>query len=97
MIKRILKPLNEILDKDSVIFNAKNISLKLDNELLLNNVSFKILKKNFSFIMGPNGAGKTLLIKIIAGLNGKIHLIISYLIINKRLYLFLSNTLLVKY
>ena len=68
MIKRILKPLNEILDKDSVIFNAKNISLKLDNELLLNNVSFKILKKNFSFIMGPNGAGKTLLIKIIAGL-----------------------------
>lgn len=56
----------------------ENLSVKLDNKLILDNVSLSLQHPVFASIMGPNGAGKTTLLKTILGIikpiSGKIHL-----------------------
>jgi zinc transport system ATP-binding protein len=50
------------------LINAKNISLKFDQKLILDNVSLSLEKGDFITIIGPNGAGKSTLLKALIGL-----------------------------
>jgi len=45
-----------------------NISLELNNRLLINGISCQINAKGISVIMGPNGAGKSLFMRCLHGL-----------------------------
>lgn len=56
----------------------KDVSVKLDNQLVLENVTFSVEPLKFLTVIGPNGAGKTTLLKTILGLlkpsTGEVHL-----------------------
>jgi tungstate transport system ATP-binding protein len=45
-----------------------NLSAKINNNLILDNISFEILDKSITAILGPNGAGKSVLLQTINGL-----------------------------
>ena len=49
------------------IIDVKNISLKIEGNIVLDNVSFSLEKGEYIGLIGPNGAGKTTLIKTILG------------------------------
>ena len=56
--------------------SIKNLSHKINNKSILNNVNFELKKDSIACILGPSGSGKTTLLKLIAGLdnvqNGRI-------------------------
>jgi zinc transport system ATP-binding protein len=52
----------------NTLLKAKDVSYKVDKQLILNNVSIEIKKQDFITIIGPNGAGKTSLLKILLGI-----------------------------
>jgi zinc transport system ATP-binding protein len=57
------------------ILKVSNLSVRLQNQTILDNISFKLKKGTTLAIVGPNGAGKTVLFKALLGLvphNGKI-------------------------
>lgn len=49
-------------------FEVDNLSLKIDDKLLLRNISFSVEKGSLTLIAGRNGSGKSLLLKCIKGL-----------------------------
>ena len=49
--------------------SIKNLSHKINNKSILNNVNFELKKDSIACILGPSGSGKTTLLKLIAGLN----------------------------
>lgn len=51
------------------MLNIKNISLKKDKKLILNNININIDNNKLIVITGPNGSGKSSLAKIIMGIN----------------------------
>jgi zinc transport system ATP-binding protein len=53
---------------DDYVLQVSNLSVKLQNQLILDNVSFKLKKGIVLAIVGPNGAGKTVLLKALLGL-----------------------------
>ena len=60
-----IKPIDEL--KVSPI-EIVNLSAKINNNLILDNISFEIPEKSITAILGPNGAGKSVLLKTINGL-----------------------------
>lgn len=48
--------------------SIKNVSLRLENSIILENVNLSIKKGDFIGFVGPNGGGKTSLLKLILGL-----------------------------
>lgn len=50
------------------LIEVENIAFSYGHERVLENISFKVNKGDFTGILGPNGSGKTTLIKIILGL-----------------------------
>lgn len=59
------------------VINVSNVSVKLDDNLIIKNVSFDIGFNSFVSVVGPNGGGKSILIKTLAGLinyNGYINI-----------------------
>lgn len=50
-----------------IIFEANEITKKINNKTLLDNVSFKLFSKSFHVIIGHNGAGKSTLFNICTG------------------------------
>ena len=50
------------------MITVKNLTVKIDNKVILDDISMNIKKGEFVGILGPNGAGKTTLIKTILGL-----------------------------
>lgn len=53
--------------KDNVIIDLKNISVKLGDAQILENLSMYIRDKEFITLLGPSGCGKTTTLRIIAG------------------------------
>ncbi len=49
------------------ILNVENVSLTVDGEKILNNVSFKVLKGDKIALVGTNGIAKTALFKVLMG------------------------------
>jgi len=60
-----IKPIDEL--KVSPI-EIVNLSVKINNNLILDNISFEIPDKSITAILGPNGAGKSVLLQTINGL-----------------------------
>jgi len=47
---------------------VKNVSVKLGERIVLDDVSFEVEKPSLIVVVGPNGAGKTTLIKLLLGM-----------------------------
>lgn len=50
------------------MFELRNVTIKYNGELTLNNISVK-LGKGLNFIVGASGSGKTTLLKIMSGMD----------------------------
>jgi len=57
-----MKPSNDY------ILNVSNLNVKLQNQIILDNVSFKLKKGTTLAILGPNGAGKSVLFRALLNL-----------------------------
>jgi len=51
------------------VVDIKNLSFAYDKQIILENVSLSVEKKDFLAIIGPNGGGKSTLLKLILGIN----------------------------
>jgi zinc transport system ATP-binding protein len=58
-----------INEDDYKIVTIKNLDLKSNSDIILDDISFEIKKGDFLGIIGPNGAGNTTLFKCMLGLN----------------------------
>jgi ABC-type Mn2+/Zn2+ transport system ATPase subunit len=57
------------LEKDiDYILKVSNLSVRLQNQTILDNISFKVKKGTSLAVLGPNGAGKTVLFKTLLNL-----------------------------
>jgi zinc transport system ATP-binding protein len=50
------------------LFEMHSLSASYGENIVLNNVDFKVDENDFIGVIGPNGGGKTTLLKIILGL-----------------------------
>lgn len=50
------------------MLKIENLSVKVDNKVLLKGFNLEVKKGEVHVIMGPNGAGKSTLAKVLAGL-----------------------------
>ena len=58
------------------ILTVQNLSVKLDGNEIIKNISFSVKERDTLVILGPNGAGKTTLLRALLGLVpyvGKVH------------------------
>ncbi len=53
--------------QDEPIVSMRNISVAYDEEIVLENVSLDVHKRDFLGIIGPNGGGKTTLLNVMIG------------------------------
>ncbi|KRK91169.1 metal ABC transporter ATP-binding protein [Companilactobacillus futsaii] len=53
------------------MIEAKNLTKRFGNQLVFQDVNFKINQGDFLSLIGPNGSGKTTLVKILMGLEPK--------------------------
>jgi len=51
-----------------VILRVKNLNVELDNEKIIEDLSFEVKEGEILTILGPNGAGKTVLLRTLLGL-----------------------------
>ena len=51
-----------------IILKVENLSVKLEGEVILDNLSFEVKEGDVLTILGPNGAGKTVLLKALMGI-----------------------------
>jgi len=52
----------------NTILEVENLSVELDGEKIIRDLSFKVKKGDVVTILGPNGAGKTVLLKTLLGI-----------------------------
>jgi len=51
----------------NTILRVKNLNVKLNDEKIIEDLSFEVKKGDILTILGPNGAGKTVLLKTLLG------------------------------
>ena len=56
---------------DTAVFEAKNLSYKVNGSDIIKDISLVIQKGEYSAVIGPNGGGKTTLIRLLLGLEKK--------------------------
>ncbi|MDO8560967.1 MAG: metal ABC transporter ATP-binding protein [bacterium] len=56
------------MNSEGTILDVKNLSVTLDGEQILHDISFSVKKGEALAVIGPNGAGKTVLFKALLGL-----------------------------
>ncbi len=54
------------MQKD-IVLRVKDLSVELEGEKIINDISFEVKKGDVLTILGPNGAGKTVLLKTLLG------------------------------
>jgi zinc transport system ATP-binding protein len=52
----------------NILLDVKNLTVELDGEKVINNLSFDVSEGEILTILGPNGAGKSVLLKTLLGL-----------------------------
>jgi len=55
-------------NSDDYVLKVSSLSVKLQNQVILDNVSFKLKRGTALAVLGPNGAGKTMLFKALLNL-----------------------------
>ena len=55
-------------NNDDYLLKVSNLSVKLQNQTILDNVSFKLKRGTALAVLGPNGAGKTMLFRALLNL-----------------------------
>jgi len=66
---------HDMESREHYMLNVSNLSVKLQNQTILDNISFKLKKGKTLAIVGPNGAGKTVFFRALLNLvphSGKI-------------------------
>lgn len=53
---------------NNIVLRVKNLSVKLDGEKIIEDLSFEVKEGELLTILGPNGAGKTVLLKSLLGI-----------------------------
>jgi zinc transport system ATP-binding protein len=53
---------------DVFILAVKNLSVRIDDQKIIENLSFQVKEGDVITILGPNGAGKTVLLRTLLGL-----------------------------
>jgi len=53
---------------NNLILKVKNLKVQINNEKIIENLSFEVKKGEVLTILGPNGAGKTVLLKTLLGI-----------------------------
>ena len=51
----------------NLILKVKNLNIKLDDEKIIEDLSFEVKRGDALTILGPNGAGKTVLLRVLLG------------------------------
>ena len=54
--------------KEDILLSVSNLKVKLNNHLILSDISFEVRRDDTMAIIGPNGAGKSVLFRTILGL-----------------------------
>jgi len=54
--------------QDDLVLQVKDLSVELEGEKIINDLSFEVKEGDVLTILGPNGAGKTVLLKTLLGL-----------------------------
>jgi len=60
------------------IISVKKLTKKYNEEMVLNDVSFEVMKGEILVVLGDSGAGKTTLMSILAGLDKAFEGVVSY-------------------
>lgn len=56
------------MKRNKVILQVKNLTVELDGEKVINDLSFNVSEGEILTILGPNGAGKSVLLKTLLGI-----------------------------
>ena len=56
------------MDNNKLALQVKNLSVELNNQRIIKNVSFEVKKGETLVVLGPNGAGKTTLLRALLGI-----------------------------
>lgn len=51
------------MNQDNFILKVTNLTVKIQNQMLIDHLSFRVRKATTLAILGPNGAGKTVLLR----------------------------------
>ena len=58
----------EVLNKEDIKLEVKNLNKKYDGKSVLKNISFSVKRGEFLAVLGLSGCGKTTLLRILIGL-----------------------------
>jgi len=55
------------MEKDKIALRVKNLTVELNGQVIINDLSFEVKKGETLVVLGPNGAGKTTLLRALLG------------------------------